>query len=321
VAVAAIAVALVAGCGGGGAATDAGTAADLADVSAFPSADGRTLLELRDEFDPEGPVLAPSVSVLEPGQRNRFGFGLFDVEMRQITDASVGVYVAPKGGGPAKGPYPARAQSLAVEPQFESQTTAQDPDSARVVYVADVPIGKPGDYEFLGAVELDGRLLAAEPASGPLSADPDNPVPDVGEPAPAIETPTYTSAGGDLEKIETRIPPARELLEHSFADVAGERPAVLLFATPQLCQSRVCGPVTDIQLQASADAPEEVAFIHQEIFRDNDPNQGVTDQVAEYDLESEPWLFVVDAEGRISARLEGAFSAAELSDAVSALAR
>ena len=34
----------------------------------------------------------------------------------------------------------------------------------------------------------------------------------------------------------------------SFADVVGRKPVALLFATPQLCQSRVCGPVVDVAL-------------------------------------------------------------------------
>jgi hypothetical protein len=33
-------------------------------------------------------------------------------------------------------------------------------------------------------------------------------------------------------------------------------------------------------------------------------------------LPSEPWLFVIDGKGKIAARMEGAFSARELEDAV-----
>ena len=35
----------------------------------------------------------------------------------------------------------------------------------------------------------------------------------------------------------------------SFKDVLGKRPIALLFSTPQLCISKVCGPVTDIAVQ------------------------------------------------------------------------
>jgi hypothetical protein len=203
-----------------------------------------------------------------------------------------------------------------VDPQYESQTTSADPDAAHSVYVADLPIKKPGDYEFLGAVNLDGRIVAADPAGPPIPADPKDQVPDVGDPAPVIHTPTIEDAGGDLSKIDTRLPPAKELHEVDFADVVGRQPVILLFATPALCSSRVCGPVADIELQASADAPDDVAFIHQEIFQDNDPNKGVTPQVADYSLQTEPWLFAIDADGKIAERIEGAFSPREMDEAV-----
>ncbi len=59
-----------------------------------------------------------------------------------------------------------------------------------------------------------------------------------------------------------------------LADVVGKKPVVLLFATPALCVSRVCGPVVDIAEQVKSEVGDDVAFIHMEIFTDNDPNQG-----------------------------------------------
>jgi len=97
----------------------------------FPRPKGKTLAELRREVGGEGPVLLPSVSELEPG-RNRFGFGLFDRAMAQIADAPAAVYVAPTGGKPARGPFVARYESLAVKPQFQSRTVASDPDAAKL---------------------------------------------------------------------------------------------------------------------------------------------------------------------------------------------
>ena len=81
----------------------------------------------------------------------------------------------------------------------------------------------------------------------------------------------------------------------NFADVVGKKPAVLLFATPALCQSRVCGPVVDIAEQVKAERGDEVEFIHQEIFRDNEVDKGFRPQVLRWKLPTEPWLFAVDA--------------------------
>ena len=55
---------------------------------------------------------------------------------------------------------------------------------------------------------------------------------------------------------------------------------MLLFATPALCQSRVCGPVVDVAEQVKRDRPDDAAYIHMEIYDDNDPNKGARAQVA-----------------------------------------
>ena len=116
----------VAGCGGDD--DDAAEPPPAASAKEFPSAEGKTLAELRTELPKAGPVLAPSVSQFTLGD-NRVGFGLFTRSRAQIADAATAVYVAPAGGGEAKGPYVARWESLEVEPQFQSQSSAADPDA------------------------------------------------------------------------------------------------------------------------------------------------------------------------------------------------
>jgi hypothetical protein len=310
------ACALIAGCGDDDGDQEASKAPPVADPAQFPKANGQTLAGLREGLGRGGPVLAPSVLVLTAGD-NRFGFGLFERDRSQIADAQVVLYVAPVGGGPAKGPYAARYESLEVKPQFQSRTTAQDPDSAKSVYVADVPFDKPGKYEVLGIARLDDRLVAATPAGGPLTvmAPKDDPVPRVGDPAPRIHTPTREDAAGDLASIDTRIPPST-MHAADFADVVGKKPVVLLFATPQLCQSRVCGPVVDVAEQVKADRGEDAEFIHMEIYRDNSIDKGFRPQVAAFRLPTEPWAFAIDRDGKVAARLEGAFSIAELENAL-----
>jgi hypothetical protein len=141
-------------------------------------------------------------------------------------------------------------------------------------------------------------------------------IPSVGGTAPRIHTPTAASVGGDIASIDTRLPPS-SMHSDDFADVVGKKPVVLLFATPQLCQSRVCGPVVDVAEQVKA-KPEskDVAFIHMEIFRDNRMDRGIRPQMVAFHLASEPWLFVFDRSGKVSTRIEGAFSERELDQAI-----
>ena len=259
-------------------------------------------------------MLAPSVGLLERG-RNRFGFALFDRSRRQIARAPVALYVARGRAGRARGPFQARWESLAVGQRFRSRSVVDDPDSATSVYTAGVAFERPGRYAILGVARLDDRLVATEPIEVRVRAG--SPVPAVGEPAPRVSTPTVASAGGDLAEIETRVPPDT-MHQVDFADALGRRPVLLVFATPALCESRVCGPVVDIAEEVKATHRGPTAFIHMEIYRNNEPEAGLRPQVERFGLPSEPWAFAIDRRGRIAARLEGAFSARELRAAVAA---
>ena len=143
-------------------------------------------------------------------------------------------------------------------------------------------------------------------------------IPAVGEPAPKVETDTRESVGGDTGLLDTRVPAAPELHRDSFADVVGKKPVALLFATPQLCASRVCGPVVDEMLQLRARYGDRMTFIHQEVYAGNDPEKGLRKPLQAYRLPTEPWLFTVRADGTIAARLEGSIGLQAFEDAVKA---
>ncbi|QEC49237.1 hypothetical protein FSW04_17725 [Baekduia soli] len=304
---------LAAGCGSSGSSssdTPAAQPAPTATAEDFPMATGRTLPDIINGL-PKGPVFAPSVSLLTKGT-NRIGFALFDTARKQLSGAAVALYIGKTDGSDARGPFVARSESLKVSPQFESKQTATDPDAAHGVYVADVPFPRNGSYAVLAVAKLDGRLVASSPygmkVGGKAAA-----VPGPGDKAPVIHTLTPADVAGDLSKIDTRLPPAESLLKDDFADVVGKKPVVLTFATPQLCQSRVCGPVVDVVDEVQAKVGDKVSFIHQEIYRDNDVSKGLRPQLGPYHLQTEPWTFVIDRKGIISTRFEGAFSPASSS--------
>jgi hypothetical protein len=290
-----------------------GAAPPPAKAEDFPKAKGKTLAQLRADLGP-GPALAPSVFELEPGA-NRIGFGVFDRARKQVITKKAALYVAPAGGGEARGPFPARYESLEVKPQFQSEGVKADPDSASSIYVANVRFPKPGVYELLAAVELDDNLAAAVSAMGPLRVVKDGEVPEPGEDAISVHTPTEADVGGDLEQIDTRVPPST-MHDADLADVLGSKPVLLIFATPALCVSRVCGPVVDIAEQVKAGYDGDAEFIHMEIYNDNELDKGFREQVLEWNLPTEPWAFTIDREGKVAASLEGAFSARELEAAL-----
>jgi hypothetical protein len=309
----ALMAALMVGCGDDGEGGGEGVAArEASPPSDFPATEGRSLEQVLTSGQQEGPVVTPAAQVLRRGE-NRFSFGVFTTGREQITDADVAIYAAPKDiKGAAIGPFPARIEDLTTEPAFEAQTTSGDPDAAKVVYVSEVPLNMPGEWAF-GALTKQGSGFGASLMPTPSLVGQFDPV-DMGDPAPRVSTPT-TDDVGDVTQIDTRVPPGT-MHDQDLADVLGKKPVVLLFATPALCQSRICGPVVDVAEQVKRDHADEVAFIHQEVYVDNDLNKGVVPQMEAYRLSSEPWLYVIDRGGRVSTVIEGAYSVEELEAAV-----
>ena len=308
---------LVAGCGGSssrgnpieqvpeaGGVREKVRAASSPRASDFPAVKGRSLQEVADQVGDPGPEVGLASSVFLVGS-NSLAFGVIDPEGGFVYGKTA-VYVAPTPGAPAKGPYPAPADVLVTEPPYRSKQAATESDPFAAVYAANVPLNKAGPWSVLVVTQRGDDMLAA-PTQVKVVRPAQDPIPAPGEVAPRVETDTIASAKGDEEQVDTRIPPAPDLHQKSFAEVLGKKPVALLFSTPQLCQSRVCGPVTDIELQMKSKYGERMEFIHQEVYVDNDPSKGLREPLRRFNLRTEPWLFVVDQRGRITARLEGSF--------------
>lgn len=334
--------ALASGCGGDSDSTDSTASQSVSrpapPKSAFPKAEGRTLGEIVKSADSHAElVVSPAALVFYKGE-NRYPFGIFNPDRSQVGDAEVALYLARvpptagRGGDgaagekgavarareealeqPAVGPYPAAIESLATQPAYRAQTTTADPDAATVVYSTDLDFPEDGEWRIAALIKQGDALAAALLPSASVGEY--KRIPKVGEKAPKIHTPTAEDAGGDLAQITTRIPPDTQN-RVDYADALGKEPIILLFATPQFCQSRVCGPVVDVAEQVKEQYGDDAAFIHMEIYKDNDPSKDVRPQVEAFRLPSEPWLFAIDRQGTIQAEVEGAFGPDLLTEVV-----
>jgi hypothetical protein len=323
-AIAAAAAALT-GCGGGsdsgqpisnvpekgGLRAQVSQAADPA-RSDFPAVQGRSLQEVANSVT-GGVEAGLAGSVFTPG-RNRLAFGVIDKDGKFVYGKTA-VYIAPSPDAKARGPYPAPADVLVTDPPYRSRQAASETDLFAAVYGADVLFSKPGPWSVLTVTKTNGGMVGA-PTQVKVIPKGSDKIPEVGDPAPKVATDTLASAKGDESAIDTRVPPAPELHQKSLADVIGKKPVALLFATPQLCQSRVCGPVTDIALQLKQKYGDRVDFIHQEVYVDNDPNKGLRPPLQAFGLRSEPWLFVIGRDGKVKARLEGSFGIKTFENAI-----
>jgi hypothetical protein len=279
---------------------------------AFPATRGRTLQQVADAIGGGPQDVAMAGSVFTVG-RNRLAFGVID-RQGQAVYGPTAVYVAPKPGARARGPFTAPADVLLTLPRYRSKQAATEQDPFAAIYAAEVPFPKAGPWSVLVVTRHGGRAVGA-PTQVDVSTPGADPIPEVGEKAPRVHTDTLASAKGVVSRIDTRLPPS-DMHADDFADVVGKKPVALLFSTPQLCQSRVCGPVTDIALQMKARYGDRMTFIHQEVYVDNDPSKGLREPLRRFNLRTEPWLFVVGRDGRITARLEGSFGLAAFERAI-----
>lgn len=335
---------LAAGCGGDSTTSETSSGSGEAESrpappkSEFPSAEGKTLRDVINSA-PDGPsslVVSPAAMVFHSGE-NRYPFGVFETDRSPVSDAEVALYFSqvPKKAGaksksgnkgaiakaqeralemPAVGPFPASVESIETQPAFRALTTSDDPDAAHVVYSTELDFPGDGEWRIGAIVKYDGKTtgtLLPSAAVGEFTG-----IPRPGEKAPMISTPTVEDAGGDLSKITTRVPPDTQN-KVDYADVYGKEPIVLLFATPQFCESRVCGPVVDVAEQVKETYGDDAAFIHMEIWEDNDPGTEKTrPQVRAFNLPTEPWLFAIDRDGTVVASIEGAFGVEKMTEAV-----
>ncbi|HEY7598642.1 MAG TPA: hypothetical protein VH741_01855 [Candidatus Limnocylindrales bacterium] len=156
--------------------------------------------------------------------------------------------------------------------------------------------------------------------------------PAIGADAIASATPTADSAAG-IAAISTDDDPDPDFYTTSVADaLAAHEPFLLIFSTPAFCRTATCGPALDIVKSVAPEFKDRITFIHVEPYQleqaDGALRPVVQDDqlvpvpaVVEWGLLTEPFIFVVGAGGKVSAKLEGVASAEEIRGALEEVAR
>lgn len=186
----------------------------------------------------------------------------------------------------------------------------------RGLYRANVDFPAPGAWSLV--IAADG-FEPTEPSL--IMVNQTTTMPQVGDPAPVVAT--RTSEDATLAEISTDPDPEPSFYLLSLDDaLTDDRPTVIVFATPAFCTSETCGPVLDQTKETAARHPD-VDFIHVEIYENVDAASFddliPVEAVGTWALPSEPWVFVTDADGLVTARFEGVLDNAELEDALAEL--
>jgi hypothetical protein len=272
------------------------------------------------ELTPEpGDGLQPLITTSElvVGE-NRFAFGLLKAG-KLLEDADVKLRLYDIDGGEAKLAAELRVPYQAVKNVKQERSVHRHADGTehihgddslvRGLYVAQLSFARAGDWGVELLVSQAGG--AFEPIRLAVTVEEAAATPAVGSPAPRSRN-LIARDVKNLRQIDTSPRPDPRLHQVRIADaIAQGKPQLIVFATPQFCTTRMCGPVVDIVRTLLPTYGKSVVFIHQEIWQDF-ADKKVFPTVEEWRLFTEPWIFVVDGQGIIRAKFEGLVTAREL---------
>jgi hypothetical protein len=144
---------------------------------------------------------------------------------------------------------------------------------------------------------------------------PKNQGPAIGDTPPASENRTLATVP-DIALLTSATDPDPAFYQMTVAEaLTSGKPSVVGFLTPAFCQTQWCAPVLDSLEAVRAETGEDANFIHVEVYDDFQKLTPVK-EMAEWGLETEPWVFVLDADGRVTARFSGPLSPRELTAAL-----
>ena len=257
---------------------------------------------------------------------NRFSFVLVDTNGEAAVGASVRAKFAKLGedGAPT---VKSSGEAIFVSVTSEFLHVHEDGfehihEHVEGVYVVnDVNFDEAGFWEAEFEVKREG--IGTTTASAAFEVRERPIAPGVGEMAPASRNPTVGDVE-DLYEISTHPAPVAGLYQLTIAEALEQRkPLVVVFSTPAFCVSRACGPVTDLVVSLYGSYGDRINFIHiepwvLEIAR-GEGRLVLADVAKEWRLMSEPWVFVIDGEGRVASRFEGFLGEDELVEALDAV--
>ncbi len=195
------------------------------------------------------------------------------------------------------------------------------PGGSGGVYVANLAFDETGEWGL--GLKLNNPDGTETRAGTRVQVKSESATPALGAAAPRSQNRTARDVG-DLSELTTDADPDPELYTKTIEEALDEDiPLVVSFATPAYCKTATCGPQLDTIKELKTEHSNRVNFLHVEVY-DNPPEireSGIaaaklSPTLAEWSLPTEPWTFVVDADGNVSAKYEGYVSSEELEEAI-----
>lgn len=240
---------------------------------------------------------------------NRLAFALIDDDSGPIRGADPLVSTFFLGDGQREGPI-----------QTARAVWRRWPIAQSGLYTANFDFPRPGLWGI--AASFVDSLGATRTASARFDVPPKSATPSIGEPSPRSIT-KLARDYDDIRRITSDPEPDPELYALTVADALDERkPFIVTFSTPAFCRSGTCGPQLDVVKDLMNTYGREANFIHVEVY-DNPiethpdfSNARIVRTMTEWGLPTEPWTFVIDAEGKVAAKFEAFATKDELDEAL-----
>ncbi len=230
----------------------------------------------------------------------------FDLVTRQntlVTGGTAEVWLFENGAGRGRGPVPATWYPFTG---YEATHDRSPKSDLPGIYLATIDPATSGIWEVGALVTVGSQSVVGTAA---LQVTDAKVVAAVGSKAISVQTPVATTTS-KLEQICTRTPVCH-LHSISLADaLTNGKPTVACFATPLLCESRLCGPVLDEVILVAETHGARANVIHIEEFL---PGPSLSPPAATlqnqspgfkaWGFTSEPWVIVIDRNGVVRGRL------------------
>ncbi|MBV8194445.1 MAG: hypothetical protein JOY80_02850 [Candidatus Dormibacteraeota bacterium] len=180
-----------------------------------------------------------------------------------------------------------------------------------LVGVADFP--DIGQYEYVvHGLGPDGGALNGHAY---VTVQPTGPEVAVGARVPDVNQKIIGDAGVTISMVDSGVPPDDWHTATVAQGVAMHRPLVLYFGDPAYCPTKTCGPTRQILQQLCAQFCSLMLFEHIETYYPAGPpgpTAHVNPAFDAFGLQTDPWVYMVNADGIVSDRFEGPVTLDEL---------
>lgn len=206
------------------------------------------------------------------------------------------------------------AQRISLTFRSDSSRSVLHGDPLATVYHGMAALDHEGWWGAAVTVTLDGKTYRNLPVKFFVTASPEEP--RIGATAVPLRQKTLRDVK-DIAEIDSSPQPVPALHQQTVAEALDSgKPVVVAFATPAFCQTRFCGPVMQQVVAPLAQQYQgRIAFIHIEPYSLAEARQGrlvPVPEMAQWGLQTEPWIFVIGADRKIVAKFEGITDANEV---------